>query len=140
MPTGSSAVSADSLTDWPARHGPGVHFIRGSILDTNLLARCCNGCDLVFHQAALGSVPGSISSPRRYVEVNVGGTLNVLEAARLSGTKRVLFAASSSAYGDSEVLPKVETMPPLPKSPYAATKMAGEALLRAYAGSYGLDT
>jgi nucleoside-diphosphate-sugar epimerase len=122
------------------RHIPGVHFIRGSILDTNLLPRCCNGCDLIFHQAALGSVPASVNNPRRYVEVNVGGTLNVLEAARLAGAKRVLFAASSSAYGDSEVLPKVETMPPSPKSPYAATKLAGEALMRAYAGSYGLDT
>ena len=122
------------------RHLPGVHFIRGSILDTNLLARCSHGCDLIFHQAGLGSVPGSINQPRRYYEVNVNGTLNVLEAARLSGTKRVLFAASSSAYGDSEVLPKVETMPPLPKSPYAATKVAGEGLMRAYSGSYGLDT
>jgi UDP-glucose 4-epimerase len=122
------------------RHVPGVHLIRGSILDSNLLARAIAGCDLVFHQAALGSVPGSVNQPRRYHDVNTSGTLNVLEAAKLAAVRRVMFAASSSAYGDSEVLPKIESMPVLPKSPYAATKVAGEAMLRAFAGSYGLDT
>jgi nucleoside-diphosphate-sugar epimerase len=146
---GATAVVLDDLTGGnvanlrhlpPAGHAAGVHFVRGSILDSDLLNRCIAGCDLVFHQAALGSVPASVNQPRKYHDVNATGTLNVLEAAKLAGTvKRVLFAASSSAYGDSEVLPKHEDMPPLPKSPYAATKVAGEALLRAYAGSYGLD-
>lgn len=139
----ASVVVLDDLTGGNVanlRHLPGVHFIRGSILDTDLLARCIQGSELVFHQAALGSVPASVDRPRRFFDVNVTGTLNVLEAAKLAGVKRVMFAASSSAYGDSEVLPKVETMTPLPRSPYAATKVAGEAMLRAWAGSYGIDT
>jgi len=77
--------------------------------------------------------------PRLYHEVNTTGTLNVLEAAREAGVQRVVFAASSSAYGDNRV-PWVESMPVSPMSPYAATKAAGEALLRAYSSSYGLDT
>jgi nucleoside-diphosphate-sugar epimerase len=121
------------------QHLPGVHFVRGSILDSNLLSRCMQGCELVFHQAALGSVPASVNHPRRYQEVNANGTLTVLETARLAGAKRVMFAASSSAYGDSEQSPKVETMPVRAKSPYAATKAAGEAMLQAWADSYGLD-
>ncbi|QOV91414.1 NAD-dependent epimerase/dehydratase family protein [Humisphaera borealis] len=140
---GASVVVLDDLTGGNVanlRHLTGVHFIRGSILDTDLLARCIQGSELVFHQAALGSVPASVDRPRRFFDVNVAGTLNVLEAAKLAGAKRVMFAASSSAYGDSEVLPKVETMTPMPKSPYAATKVAGEAMMRAWAGSYGIDT
>lgn len=140
---GCHVVVMDDLTggsETNLRHIPGVHLIRGSILDSNLLARTISHCDLVFHQAALGSVPGSINQPRRYHEVNSTGTLSVLEASKLAGVRRVMFAASSSAYGDSEVLPKVETMPPLPKSPYAATKVAGESLMRAFSSSYGLDT
>ena len=140
---GAAVVVLDDLTGGNVanlRRLPGVHFIRGSILDTDLLARCIQGSELIFHQAALGSVPASVDRPRRFFDVNVAGTLNVLEAAKLAGAKRVMFAASSSAYGDSEVLPKVETMTPMPKSPYAATKVAGEAMLRAWAGSYGIDT
>jgi len=93
----------------------------------------------VFHQAAMGSVPRSVREPRLYNDVNVTGTLNVLEAAREAGVARVMFAASSSAYG-SNPTPWVETQPVLPMSPYAATKVAGEALFRAYSSSYGLDT
>jgi nucleoside-diphosphate-sugar epimerase len=80
-----------------------------------------------------------VGLPRLYHEVNTTGTLNILEAARESGVRRVMFAASSSAYGDNRV-PWVESMPVSPMSPYAATKAAGEALLRAYSSSYGLDT
>ena len=119
---------------------PGVRFVRGSVLDADLVARVTQGCAFVFHQAALGSVPRSVAEPRLFHDVNVTGTLNVLEAARAAGVRRVMFAASSSAYGDSEVLPKVETMPPQPRSPYAATKVAGEAMLSAYAGCYAPDT
>jgi len=117
-----------------------VEFVNGSILDAALVRRCADGARFVCHQAALGSVPASMDRPRVYVDVNVTGTLNVLEAARDAGVRRLMFAASSSAYGDSEVLPKIETMPPLPRSPYAATKVAGEALMAAYAAGYGLDT
>jgi nucleoside-diphosphate-sugar epimerase len=97
------------------------------------------GCRYVFHQAALGSVPRSVEQPSLYHEVNVTGTLNVLEAAREARVRRLMFAASSSAYGENPV-PWIETMPVLPRSPYAATKVAGEALFRAYSASYGLDT
>jgi len=112
----------------------------GSILDVGLLRRAMRGCRYVFHQAALGSVPRSVEQPGLYHEVNATGTLNVLEAAREAGVGRVMFAASSSAYGNSEQLPKIESMPPLAASPYAANKVAGEALMRAYANSYDLDT
>jgi nucleoside-diphosphate-sugar epimerase len=116
-----------------------VTFLEGSILDRQLLQKATEGCAFVFHQAALGSVPGSVEQPRLYNEVNTTGTLNVLEAARSAGVKRVMFAASSSAYGLNPV-PWIETMPVLPRSPYAATKVAGEGLLRAFSVSYGMDT
>jgi nucleoside-diphosphate-sugar epimerase len=129
-----SGGSVDNLQSF----GP-LEFIEGSILDFDLLDRCTRGCDYVLHQAALGSVPRSVEHPRLYNTVNITGTLNVLEAARAARVKRVVFAASSSAYGENPV-PWVESMPSLPRSPYAATKLAGEGLLRAYAASYGLDT
>ena len=117
-----------------------IDFLPGSILDEALLAKATAGCQFVFHQGALGSVPRSVKEPEKYVQVNIVGTFNVLQAARAANVQRVVFAASSSAYGDSPTLPKIETMPVLPKSPYAASKVAGEALLRAYANSYGIDT
>jgi len=120
--------------------GNRLRFVEGSILDEKTLANCVQGCRYVFHQAALGSVPRSVAQPRLFTQVNVTGTLNVLEAARAAGVARVTFAASSSAYGDSPTLPKIESMPPMPRSPYAATKLAGEALMRAYGSSYDLDT
>ncbi len=135
--TGGDTANFDTYRD---RAGNRLTFIEGSILDEAALTHALGGATYVFHQAALGSVPRSVEQPRRYHDVNTTGTLNVLEAARAAGAKRVTFAASSSAYGDSETLPKVETMPVRPKSPYAATKVAGEALMRAWAGSYGLDT
>lgn len=122
------------------RAGDRLRFVEGSILDEALLGELLAGCRYVFHQAALGSVPRSVEQPVRYHGVNATGTLNVLEAARSAGVERVMFAASSSAYGDSPTLPKVETMPVLPRSPYAANKVYDEALMRAWACSYGLDT
>lgn len=130
----ANLVPADAVTDGR------ITFIEASLLDENAVQQAVDGVDYVFHQAALGSVPRSVEQPRRYAQVNITGTLNVLEAARAAKVKRVMFAASSSAYGDSPTLPKIETMPVLPKSPYAAGKVAGEALMRAYADSYGLDT
>ena len=122
------------------RAGDRLEFVEGSILDEQTVARCAAGCRYVFHLAALGAVPRSVELPRLYTQVNVVGTLNVLEAARAAGVERVIFSASSSAYGDSETLPKIESMPVLTKSPYAATKVAGEALMRAYGSCYDLDT
>ena len=118
-----------------------VYFVEGSILDPDMLGDCVSGRRYVFHQAALGSVPRSVEQPRLYQEVNATGTFNVLEAARDAGARRAVFAASSSAYGDPPGDgPKAETMPLRPLSPYAATKVAGEGLLRAFANCYGLDT
>ena len=114
-------------------------FIRCSITDEGI-ADAFEGCDYVFHQAAMASVPLSVERPADFMRVNVTGTMNVLQASAKSKVKRVLFAASSSAYGESEILPKVETMPPQPLSPYAASKVAGEALMGAWANCYGVET
>lgn len=139
---GAKVVVIDDLSGGDTANLPhGVEFERGSILDLPALDRVMERCRFVFHQAALGSVPRSIEEPRLYHDVDATGTLNVLESARLAGVKRVMFAASSSVYGDAAAdLAKVETMLMLPRSPYAAAKAAGEALLGAYARSMGLDT
>jgi UDP-glucose 4-epimerase len=138
---GAEVVALDDLSGTDGSWANLDGFFRGrrveaSILDEAAVADAVSGCGFVFHQAAMGSVPRSVELPRRYHEVNTTGTLNVLEAARAAGVCRVTFAASSSAYGDTPTLPKVETMPVSPRSPYAATKVAGEALLQAYAHSY----
>ena len=139
---GASVVVIDDLSGGDranlASFGP-VEFVEASILDMAALARCARDCRYVFHLAALGSVPRSVEQPRLYNDVNITGTLNVLEAARQTGVRRVMFSASSSAYGDNPV-PWIETMPPLPRSPYAATKLADEGLMRAYSASYSIDT
>ena len=115
-------------------------FIGASILDREAVALAMRGVNIVFHQAAMASVPLSIEKPREFYEVNVIGTLNVLQAAAEAKVKRVTFAASSSAYGETEILPKVEAFPPEPLSPYAASKVAGEGLMRAWSNCYGIDT
>jgi UDP-glucose 4-epimerase len=141
---GASVTALDDLSGGGLPPGESISpakLVIGSILDEKLLAECTAGCRHVFHLAALGSVPRSVEQPRKYHDANTTGTLNVLEAARAAGVKRVMFSASSSCYGDSPVLPKVESMPVQPKSPYAANKVAGEALMAAYAGCYPpLDT
>jgi nucleoside-diphosphate-sugar epimerase len=111
--------------------------------DVSLMADCqraMQGRAVVFHLAALGSVPRSVERPVEYNHANVTGTLNILEAARQAGVKRVIYSASSSAYGDTPVLPKVETMIPQPKSPYAVGKLVGEYYARVYAEVYGMQT
>jgi UDP-glucose 4-epimerase len=115
-------------------------LILASVLDEPAVQRATSGCKYVFHLAALGSVPHSVARPREYHDVNVTGTLNVLEAARAAGVTRLMYAASSAAYGETVQLPKVETIPPSPRSPYAANKIAGEAMLAAWSASYGMDT
>jgi nucleoside-diphosphate-sugar epimerase len=115
-------------------------FVEGSVLDEKVLARAARDCRCVFHLAALGSVPHSVEQPLEYHEVDATGTLRVLEAARRAGAQRVMYSASSSAYGESEVLPKRETMAPHSLSPYASAKLAGEAYMSAYANCYGIDT
>jgi len=110
------------------------------IRDSGAVKEAMRGVDVVFHEAALGSVPGSIADPTTTHEVNVTGTLNVLTAARDAGSKRVVFASSSSIYGDTPDLPKIESMRPMPLSPYAVSKLAGEAYMYAFARAYGIET
>ena len=117
-----------------------VRIIAGSILDDAALDVAMAGASTVFHLAALGSVPASVENPAHYHAVNAEGTLRVLEAARRHGAPRVIYSASSAAYGDAAELPKVESHRPDPLSPYAATKLAGEHLMRAWANCYGMQT
>ena len=118
-----------------------VRFVEGSILDPAALMEAAQGARVVFHQAALTSVPASVESPQRYHEVNATGTLRVLEAARVGAgdAPRVVVASSSSIYGDRDESPLKEDMVPRPMSPYAAAKRAGELFLRVYAVCYGLS-
>lgn len=117
-----------------------IELIEGDIRTRETVDRAMKGCSAIFHQGALGSVPRSIDNPMLSHDVNVNGTISVLEAARAAGVHRVVFAASSSAYGDQPTSPKVETMPVLPISPYAASKAACEAYLQAYAAAYKMET
>jgi UDP-glucose 4-epimerase len=117
-----------------------IEFTRGDIRDADALARTMEGVEVVFHQAAMASVPRSVAKPLLSNSVNVDGTLLVLETARQSGVRRVVYAASSSAYGDTEVLPTVESLPATPLSPYALQKYTGEVYCRLYSELYGLET
>ncbi|MFV1959993.1 MAG: NAD-dependent epimerase/dehydratase family protein, partial [Planctomycetota bacterium] len=122
-----------------AAAGDAIRLVEGDVRDPAAVADAVGGCEVVFHQAALAAVARSIDDPAEVTDVNVGGTLNVLLQARDAGTRRVVFASSSSIYGDTPTLPKVESMPPRPRSPYAATKVAGEAYLQAFDASFGLE-
>jgi len=117
-----------------------IELIVGDIRDRDTVDRAVAGCAAIFHEAALGSVPRSVEDPLTSHDVNVNGTITVLEAARAAGVKRIVFAASSSAYGDQPESPKHEGMVPLPISPYAASKVACEAYMRGYAAVFGLET
>lgn len=117
-----------------------VTLIEGDIRDREAVDKAIDGCVAVFHQGALGSVPRSINDPWTSHDANVNGTVTVLEAARAAGVKRVTFAASSSAYGDQKDSPKHEGMVNLPRSPYAASKVACEGYMQAYAVAYGMET
>lgn len=115
-------------------------FIEGDINDDALLSRAIEGVEIVFHQAALPSVPRSVDDPAETHNMCVNATFNLLLKAREAGVKRFIYAASSSAYGDQPTLPKVETMRPDPLSPYAAAKLVGELYCRAFNSVYGLET
>lgn len=117
-----------------------VERIEGDIRNPESVSRACAGVEVVLHQAALGSVPRSVDDPITSDAVNTGGTVTVLDVARRSGVRRVVFAASSAAYGDTEVLPKHENMPAMPLSPYAVTKLACEHYCGVFARIYGLET
>ena len=117
-----------------------IDFQRADIRNYKEIAPLIRGAAVVFHEAAIPSVPRSIDDPVPSHEVNIDGTFNVLLASREGRAGRVVYAASSSAYGDTEILPKVETMTPRPKSPYALQKLVGEYYANAFAGVYGLET
>jgi UDP-glucose 4-epimerase len=117
-----------------------VEVVEGSIVNAETVKKCVQGVEVIFHQAAIPSVPRSVEHPQPTLLANVQGTTTVLDVARQEGVRRVIFAASSSAYGDSATLPKVETMPALPVSPYAVSKLAGEHLMRVFASLYPLET
>lgn len=116
------------------------HFIKGDITDLETCIKACEGVDYVLHQAAWGSVPRSIEMPLFYERVNIGGTLNMMEAARRQGVKKFVYASSSSVYGAHPQLPKKEGQEGKILSPYALTKRVGEEYGRLYKELYGLDT
>ena len=118
----------------------GLEFVEGDIRDLQTCRAACSEVEFVLHQAALGSVPRSVADPITSNAANVTGTLNMLVAARDAGVRRLVFAASSSAYGDTPTLPKVETMPARPLSPYAISKYAGEEYCRTFTALYGFET
>ncbi len=117
-----------------------LDFHRADIRDYPATRAAMEGVDVVFHEAAIPSVPRSIHEPVPSHDVNINGTFNVLRAAKDAGVRRVVYAASSSAYGDTAVLPKVETMIPNPKSPYAAQKLMGEYYMSVWASCFGMET
>jgi UDP-glucose 4-epimerase len=136
---GIDNLSSGSLTNLDEIRSK-IDFRNADVLDTDAVANACNGVDYVFHEAAIPSVPKSVNDPIGTNGPNLTGTLNVLEAARQAGVKRLLYAASSAAYGDNPTMPKTEAMLPEPISPYAVQKVAGEHYLSSYYRVYGLET
>ena len=121
-------------------HVPEAEFIQGDLADLEFARKVVEGCDYVLHQAAIPSVPRSVNDPITSNRANVDATLNVLVAARDAGVRRLVFAGSSSAYGDTPTLPKDEDMPTNPLSPYALQKVVGEQYLQMFTKLYGLET
>ncbi len=118
----------------------GMEFIEGDLADPAVCAKACAGVEIVFHEAALASVPRSVADPVATNRNCLEATLNLLVAARAAGVRRVIFAGSSSVYGDTPTLPKHEAMLPSPISPYAVAKLAGEHYMSAFTRVYGLET
>jgi UDP-glucose 4-epimerase len=117
-----------------------ISFIEGDLRDREIVRHAAHGTRVIFHQAAISSVQRSIEDPRTTLEVNITGTLNVVEAARDAGCQRVVFASSAAIYGDAPELPKTEAMAPNPLSPYAISKLAGEQLCSVFTRVHGLET
>jgi UDP-glucose 4-epimerase len=118
----------------------GVQIVEGDVRDLATVERCAAGCEVVFHEAAIVSVPFSVERPQESHDVNIQGTLNVLQAARKAGTRRVVFASSAAIYGEEPTLPKREAMLPEPMSPYGVEKLTGEHYLAAWSKLFGLET
>jgi len=134
-----SNADAGLICQLAAEHAAHLRFVHGSILEPAALHAAVEGASVVFHLAAMSSVPRSLAEPERVYAVNLTGTVRVLEAARRGGATRVVYSASSSAYGDTPALPKREDAVPSPLSPYAASKLAGEHAVAAHAHSFGLS-
>jgi nucleoside-diphosphate-sugar epimerase len=121
-------------------HIPNVEFLEGDLAEEGVAARAVRGVDYVLHQAAIPSVPRSVEDPVTSNRANIDASLNVLVAARDAGVKRLVYAGSSSAYGNSPTMPKVETMPTAPLSPYALQKLVAEQYCQMFTALYGLET
>jgi UDP-glucose 4-epimerase len=119
---------------------PQIEFIQGDLTDLPTVRKAVDAIDYVLHQGAIPSVPRSINDPLKSAETNIMGTLNILVASREAGVKRVVYASSSSIYGDTPTLPKIEDMSPFPKSPYAVSKLTGEYYCQVFHQVYGLET
>ncbi len=142
---GDSVAGIDNLSTGKRENvtplmAQGLAFHEADIGDPAAIARACAGVDVVFHEAAIPSVPKSVLDPVGSHRANIDGTLNVLVAARDAKVRRVIYAASSSAYGDTPTLPKREDMLPNPISPYAVQKLCGELYLKSFTAVYGLET
>jgi nucleoside-diphosphate-sugar epimerase len=133
---GLDNLSTGHLRNIPAQ----VDFIEADLADPAAVAKACIGVDAILHQGALPSVPRSVQDPRPSHNATLDGTFNLLEGARAAGIKRVLYAASSSAYGNQPGFPRVETMPPQPIAPYPVQKLAGELYMQSYARVYAMET
>jgi nucleoside-diphosphate-sugar epimerase len=144
LEAGASVAVIDNLSSGHQRNldeiRDSIEFHHLDIRDAAGIAPVIRGADAVYHLAALASVPRSIQDPEPSHDVNINGTFNVLRAAADGGVGRLIYAASSSAYGDTEVLPKTESMKPLPKSPYAVQKLLGEFYASVFTGCFGLET
>ncbi len=141
---GEEVVVVDDLSTGRLENLKGVadrvEFVQGDICDQELMRRVMKGVDYVMHEAAIPSVPRSVKEPLKCNRAAVDGTLSVLLAARDMGVKRLVYASSSSVYGETEILPKVEVMPSGPISPYAVAKLAGELYVKVFYRVYGLET
>jgi nucleoside-diphosphate-sugar epimerase len=140
---GAAVRVVDSLITGKRRnldHVKGVELIEGDLADLEVAKRAVDGCTFVLHQAAIPSVPRSVQDPITSNRANIDATLNVLVAARDAGVKRVVYAGSSSAYGNTATLPKHEEMPTGPLSPYALQKLVGEQYMQMFTSLYGLET
>ncbi len=140
---GDSVRGVDSLITGKQANLTGleaIDFLEGDLADPAICERACTGVEIVFHEAALASVPRSVADPVRTNRNCVDATLNLLVAARAAGVRRVIYAGSSSVYGNAPTLPKHEEMPLDPISPYAVAKLAGEHYMRSFARVYGIET
>jgi UDP-glucose 4-epimerase len=138
---GDEVVVLDNLSTGRLENVPDrAEFIEGDLADPVVVAKAIAGCDLVYHEGALGSVARSVEAPLDSDDANIHGTLNVLQQAHLAGARRVVLASSSSVYGGASQVPTPESVPLMPRSPYAVTKMTGEHYARVFWELHGLET